>query len=122
MKHNKYKKNFVHSVNPPVTNPFPEQTQNLQLEYQPVQMSSTETNKILINRAPIQNKSDFSNPNYVSSSDILPVPKDLPRKRSAPKKTKKISFYYFNTKKRTPCRKFSSFGQETIKKTWTGWK
>ena len=25
-------KTIVHSVNPPVTNPFPEQTQNLQLE------------------------------------------------------------------------------------------
>ena len=43
-------------------------------------MSRTETNKILINRIPIQNKSDFSNPNYVSPSDILPVPKALPRK------------------------------------------
>ena len=34
------------SVNFPVTNSFPEQTQNLLLEYQPVQMSSTKTNKI----------------------------------------------------------------------------
>ena len=48
-------KTIAHFVNPPVTNPFPEQTQNLQLEYQPVQMSSTETNKILINITPIQN-------------------------------------------------------------------
>ena len=44
---------IVHSVNPPETNPFPEQTQNLQIEYQPVQMSSIETNKSLINRTPI---------------------------------------------------------------------
>ena len=49
-------------------------------------MSSTETNKILINRTSIQNKSVFSNSNYVSPSDILPVPKALPRKRSAPQK------------------------------------
>ena len=83
------KKTIVHSVNPPVTNLFPEQTQNLQLEYQPAQMSSTETNKSLINRTPIQNKSDFFNPNYVSSSDILPVPKTLPRKRFAQQKDKK---------------------------------
>ena len=68
-------KTIVHSVNPPVTDPFPEQTQNLQLEYQPVHMSSTERNKILINRTPIQNKSGFSNPNYVSPFDILPVQK-----------------------------------------------
>ena len=84
-------KTIVHSVNPPVTNPFPEQTQNLQLEYQPVQMSSTEANKILINRTPIQNKSDLFNSNYVSSSDILPVPKALPRKRFAQQKDKKKS-------------------------------
>ena len=71
-------KTFLHSVNPQVTDPFPEQTQNLQLEYQPVQMSNTETNKILINRTPIQNKKGFSNPNYVSPFDILPVPKALP--------------------------------------------
>ena len=82
-------KTFLHSVNPPVTDPFPEQTQNLQLEYQPVQMSNTETNKILINRKPIQNKRGFSNPNYVSPFDILPVPKALPRKRFAQQKDKK---------------------------------
>ena len=41
-------KTIVHSVNPPVTNPFPEQTENLRLGYQPVQMSSTETNKIYL--------------------------------------------------------------------------
>ena len=85
-------------------------------------MSSTETNKNLINRTPIQNKNYFFNPNYVSSSDILPVPKTLPRKRFAQQKDKKISCYYFNTRKRTPCRKFSSFEQETIKKMWTDWK
>ena len=68
---------------------FPKQTQNLQLKYQPVQMSSTKTNKILINRTPIQNKSGFSNPSYVSVSDILPVPKALPRKRFAQLKNKK---------------------------------
>ena len=85
-------------------------------------MRSIETNKILINRTPIQNKSNFSNSNYVSPADILPVPKALPQKRFAQQKDKKISCYYFNTKKRTPCRKFSSFGQETIKKMWTGWK
>ena len=82
-------KTIVHSVNPPETNPFPEQTRNLQLEYQPVQMSSTETNKSLINRTTIQNKNDFFNPNYVSSSDVLPVPKTLPRKRFAQQKDKK---------------------------------
>ena len=82
-------KTIVYSVNPPVTNSFPEQTQNLQLEYQPVQMSSTETNKSLINRTPIQKKNDFFNPNYVSSSDILPVPKTLPRKRFAQQKDRK---------------------------------
>ena len=85
----KIEKTIVHFVNPPVTNSFPEQTQNLQLEYQPVQMSSTETNKILINRTPIQNKSDFSNHNYVFPADILPVPKALPQKRFAQKKDKK---------------------------------
>ena len=37
-------KTIVYFVNPLVTNPFPEQTQNLQLEYQPVQTSSTKTN------------------------------------------------------------------------------
>ena len=52
-------------------------------------MSSTETNKNLIYRIPIQNKSDFSNPNYVSPSDILPVSKALPRKRFAQQKKKK---------------------------------
>ena len=112
-------KAIVHSVNPPVTNPFPEQTQNLQLEYQLVQMSSTETNKILINRTPIQNES-VSNPDYVSPSDILPVglPQASPRKSFAQQKNnKKISCYHFDTRKKTPCRKFSSFGQETIKKT-----
>ena len=82
-------KTFLHSVNPLVTDPFPEQTQNLQLEYQPVQISNTETNKILINRTPIQNKRGFSNPNYVSPLDILAVPKALPRKRFAQQKNKK---------------------------------
>ena len=52
-------KTIVHSVNPPVTNPFPEQTQNRQLEYQPVQKSSTETNKSLINRHPFKIKINF---------------------------------------------------------------
>ena len=82
-------KTIVHSVNPPETNPFPEQTRNLQLEYQSVQMSSTETNKSLINRTTIQKKNNFFNPNYVSSSDVLPVPKTLPRKRFAQQKDKK---------------------------------
>ena len=100
-----------------MTKPFPEQTQNLQLE--PVQISSTETNKILINRTPIQNKSNFSNPNYISPADILPVPKALPQNHFAQQKDKKISCYYFNTRKRTLCGKFSSFGQENIKKMWT---
>ena len=90
-------KTFLRSVNPPVTDPFPEQTQNLQLEYQPVQMSNTETNKILINRTPIQNKRGFSNPNYVSPFDILPVPKALPRKRFAQQKNKKKSLVITST-------------------------
>ena len=51
-------------------------------------MSSTETNKILINRTHIQNKSNFSNPNYVSPADILPVPKALPQKRFTQQKDK----------------------------------
>ena len=90
-------KTIVHSVNPPVTNPFPEQTQNLQLDYQPMQMSSTETNKSLINRTPIQNKNYFFNLNYVSSSDILPIPKTLPRKRFAQQKDKKKSVIITST-------------------------
>ena len=80
-----------------MTDPFPEQTQNLQLEYQPMQMSNTETNKILINRTPIQNKRGFSNPNYVSPFDILPVPKALPRKRFAQQKNKKKSLVITST-------------------------
>ena len=52
-------------------------------------MSSTETNKSLINRTTIQNKNDFFNPNYVSSFHVLPVPKTLPRKRFAQQKDKK---------------------------------
>ena len=54
-------------------------------------MSSTETNKILNNRTPIQNKSDFSNPNCISPADILPVPKALPQKHFAQQKDKKKS-------------------------------
>ena len=82
-------KTIVHSVNPPVTNTFPEQTQNLQIEYQPVQMSNTKTNKILISRTPIHHKNNFSNPNYVSPSDILPVPKALSQKPFVQQKNQK---------------------------------
>ena len=72
-----------------MTNTFIEQTQNLQIEYQTVQMSNTETNIILINRTPIQNKRGLSNPNKVSPSDILPVPKALLEKHFVQQKNKK---------------------------------
>ena len=115
---------IIHSVNPPVTNLFPEQTQNLQIEYsyQSVQMSSTETNKSLINRTPIQNKSDFLILITFLHLISCQYQKLYLENVLLNKKTKKISCYYFNTMKRTPCRKFSSFGQETIKKMWTDWK
>ena len=54
-------------------------------------MSNTKTNKILIKRTSIQNKSDFLDPNYVPPSDILPIPKALRRKRFAQQKKKKKS-------------------------------
>ena len=82
-------------------NSLPEQTQNPQQEYQPVQSSNTKTNGILIDRTPIQNKSGFLNLNYVSPSDICPVPKALPRNVLLNKNAKKISSYYFDTRKRT---------------------
>ena len=106
---------IVHSVNFLVTNidPFSEQTPNLQLQHQPVQMSNIETNKIL---TPIQNKSDSSNPNYISPPYILPIPQALPPKDFA-QRNKKISCYCFDTRKRTPCPKICLLGQETIKKT-----
>ena len=109
-------KTIVHSVNPPATNTFPEQTQNLQLEYQPVQMSSTKTNNILISKTPIHHKNDFSNPNYVSPSDILPVRKSLSQKPFVQQKTKKISCYYFDTRKKCLAVNLVCLGKKPLRR------
>ena len=63
-------------------------------------MSNTETNKILINRTPIQNKSGLSNPNNVSPSDILPVPKALPEKHFVQQKQKKTQLLLLRHQKK----------------------